>query len=74
MIQYYTPFAFCAFLSLMALTMQICFNQSTAWGPAFFCFLPMCFYSSAGMFQTMQREIDALKKELAELKQSIQVK
>jgi hypothetical protein len=64
MLQYYVPAAFCAFLGLMVITMQILFNQSTVWGPAFFCFLPMCFFFLGGIFHSMQSQIDALKKEI----------
>lgn len=74
MIQYYVPAAFCAFLCLMVITMQILFNQSAVWVPAFFCFLPMCFFFLGSIFQTMQGQINALKKEITELKSSTQEK
>jgi len=74
MMKYYVPAAFCAFLCFIVLIMQISLNQSTAWGPAFFCFLPMCFFFLGGIFHFMQSQIDALKKEISELKSSTQDK
>ena len=74
MIQYYVPAAFCGFLCFIVLIVQISMDQFTAWGPAFFCFLPMCFFFLGGIFHSMQSQIDALKKEIAELKSSTQEK
>jgi len=75
MLQYYVPAAFCGFLCFIVLIVQISMDQSTAWGPAFFCFLPMCFFFlGGGIFHSMQSQIDALKKELSELKSSTQDK
>ena len=74
MLQYYVPAAFCGFLCFIVLTVQISMDQSTAWGPAFLCFLPMCFYFLGGILNSMQSQIDALKKELSELKSSTQDK
>ena len=60
------PAIFCAFLSLLALSMQIG-SDSGAWKPAFFCFLPMCFFFVGTATSQMQGEIRELRKQLVEL-------
>jgi len=62
------PAIFCAFLSLLALSMQIG-SDSGAWKPAFFCFLPMCFFFVGAATSQMQREIRELWKQVAELQE-----
>ena len=56
--------AFCVFLSYMAL-----FNStnSEAWRPAFFAFLPMCFFFVAVNTYEMHKEIRELRQKLTEL-------
>jgi hypothetical protein len=60
------PAAFCAFISLLALSMQIG-SDSWAWKPMFYCFLPMCFFFVGGTMVDMQREIRELSQRLAQL-------
>jgi hypothetical protein len=67
-ISHWIPFAFCTFLSLGALSMQIG-SDSGAWKPAFYSFLPMCFFFVGAATSRMQREISELRKQLTELQQ-----
>mgnify|MGYP001213421574 CR=1 FL=1 len=67
-IAHWMPAVFCAFLSLLALSMQIR-SDSGDWKPAFYCFLPMCFFFVGSTTSQMQREIRELRKQLAELQQ-----
>ena len=60
------PAIFCAFLSLLALSMQIG-SDSSAWKPAFYSFLPMCFFFVGLVTLQMQREIRELKTKMAEV-------
>ena len=62
------PAIFCAFLSLLALIMQLG-SDSGAWKPAFFCFLPMCFFFVGTATSRMQGEIRDLRKQVAELQE-----
>jgi hypothetical protein len=63
---HWMPAAFCAFVSLIAL-----FASSGAdagwWRPAFFAFLPMCFFFVGAATSRMQSEIRDLRKQLVEL-------
>ena len=65
-LSHWMPAAFCAVLSLLALAMQIG-SDSGAWKPAFYCFLPMCFFFVGGVTFHLQREIRELRKQVAEL-------
>lgn len=60
--------AFCTFLSILALigivTEQMWDNFGGWWKPAFFAFLPMCFFGIACTTSAMQREIDDLQRRL----------
>jgi hypothetical protein len=67
-ITHWIPAAFCAFLSLLALSMQTG-SDSGAWKPAFYSFLPMCFFFVGAVTSQMQREIRELRKQLTELQQ-----
>ena len=67
-ISHWIPAAYCAFLSLLALSMQIG-SDSGAWKPAFFCFLPMCFFFVGGTTSQMQREIRELRRQLTDLQE-----
>lgn len=65
---HWIPMAFCAFLSLMALTLQIALGpDSSAWQPAFFCNLPLCFFFVGALTTQLQREIRDLQAQVAEL-------
>lgn len=67
-ISHWMPAAFCAFLSLMALALQTV-SDSRAWQPAFFSFLPMCFFFVGATTSHMQREIQELRKQLTDLQE-----
>jgi hypothetical protein len=66
-LRHWTPAAFCAFLCLMVLVMQIAWGEARPWSPPFYCFLPMCFYFVGMKFAEMQVEINALHQQLADL-------
>ncbi|HPA17286.1 MAG TPA: hypothetical protein PLU30_06030 [Verrucomicrobiae bacterium] len=66
---HWLPAAFCAFLSILALSLQIG-TDSGAWKPAFYCFLPMCFVFVGMATSAMHREIRELRGQLLELKQT----
>lgn len=63
---HWIPAAFCAFLSLIALFAS---SGSDAgwWRPAFFAFLPMCFFFVGAATSRMQSEIRDLRKQIVEL-------
>lgn len=64
------PAAFCAFLSVGALVMQIQLRpDSDAWKPAFYCFLPMCFMFVGFVTFAMHKELKDLRERLAALEQ-----
>jgi len=67
-ISHWIPAAFCAFLSLLALSMQIG-PDSGVWKPTFYCFLPMCFFFVGMTTSAMYREIRELRGQVAELQQ-----
>ena len=59
--------AFCAFLSLLVLVQSG--SGSGAWKPAFYAFLPMCFFFVGSATLQLQREIRELRQKLAVLEQ-----
>ena len=67
------PAAFCAFISLIPLSAPLItlftpFDLSdTWWRPAFFAFLPFCFFLAGMVVSQMQREIRDLRKQLEEV-------
>jgi hypothetical protein len=61
------PAAFCAFLSLLALFGSTV-SESKWWQPAFFAFLPMCFFFVGAATSQMQREIRDLRKQVLQLR------
>jgi len=54
------PFAFCAFLTLLKLTL------GSAADPAYFSFMPMCFFFVASAQAAAYKRIDELERELAQ--------
>lgn len=67
-IAHWAPAAFCAFISLMALSLEIR-SDSSGWKIVFLCFLPMCFFFVANVTTSLHRELRELRKRLAELEQ-----
>ena len=67
-IGFWIPAASCGFISLIAL-----FGLATLdgrwWQPAFFAFLPMCFFSVGSAMTQMHRELSELRQRLSELEQ-----
>ena len=62
----WVPAAFCAFLSLLALSMQIG-SDSDAWKPTFYSNLTMCFIFVGFVISNMEREIRELRQRLTDL-------
>ena len=66
----WVPAVFCAFLSLIALVGSI--GESGGWWrPAFFAFLPMCFFFVGGAILDTQRQVRELQQRLIVLDQKI---
>ena len=67
-ISYWVPAAFCAFISFIAL-----FGSTTSdagwWRPAFFAFLPMCFFFVGTAMSQIHREIRELRKQFAQMQE-----
>jgi hypothetical protein len=61
-IGFWLPAVFCAFLSYTALS-----SSDEGWRPAFFAFLPMCFFFVGNALLQMHREVRALRDRVAEL-------
>jgi hypothetical protein len=66
-ITHWIPAAFCAFISLIALFASVGSPDPGWWRPAFFAFLPMCFFFVGTATTQMQRELRALQQRLTEL-------
>ena len=66
-IAHWIPALFCALLSAMALGMQLPGSESSAWKPAYYCFLPMCFFFVGSVSAQMQQELKELRQRLAVL-------
>jgi hypothetical protein len=62
-LQPWLPALFCAFLSLMALFVA----PLDAAKPAFYAFLPMCFFFVGAVISQMRREIIDLRRQVSEL-------
>jgi hypothetical protein len=65
---HWTPAAFCAFISLTALFASSG-PDAEWWRPAFFAFLPMCFFFVGAATSQMQREIRELRKQIVGLQE-----
>jgi len=65
---HWIPAVFCGFLSLIALFASIRPNVEW-WRPAFFAFLPMCFFFVGSATSQMHRELRDLRQRLANLEQ-----
>ena len=65
---HWIPAAFCAFISFLALFASIR-PGAEWWRPAFFAFLPMCFYFVGAATSGMHREIRDLRKQIVELRE-----
>ena len=68
-ITHWVPAVFCAFISLMALFASAGSSGSGWWRPAFFAFLPMCFFFVGSATTQMHRELRDLRQRLTELEQ-----
>ena len=64
-ISHWVPAAFCAFLCVMALFGVARTGNAGWWEPAFFAFLPMCFFGVGTVTTDMRRQIQELKTQLA---------
>jgi hypothetical protein len=68
-IAHWTPAAFCAFISLIAVFAWVRSSDTGWWQPVFFAFLPMCFFFVGAVTFAMHRELRELRKRLADLEQ-----
>jgi hypothetical protein len=68
-ITHWIPAAFCAFISLIALLASVRSPDSGWWRPAFFAFLPMCFFFVGSATTQMHRELRELRQRITELEQ-----
>ena len=68
-ITHWMPAAFCAFISLIALFGSIRSPDSGWWRPAFFAFLPMCFFFVGSATMQMHGELRELRQRITELEQ-----
>lgn len=72
--KHWVPASYCAFISLIALASTVtavAYPGASAWGmPAFYSFLPMCFFFVGAITTQQQKEIDSLRQELAQLRQA----
>ncbi len=62
---HWMPLAFCAFLSILPLSG----SDSGWWKPAYYSFLPLCFYWVGSVTSTMHRELIELRKQVVERRQ-----
>jgi hypothetical protein len=68
----WVPAGFCAFLSLVTIVSNLWLTvvigrDYGGWAIGFLCFLPMCFFFVGALTSQMQREIQDLRKQIAEL-------
>jgi hypothetical protein len=68
-ITHWVPAGFCAFISLIALFASISSPDSGWWRPAFFAFLPMCFFFVGTVTKQMHRELRELGQRITEMEQ-----
>ena len=68
-IAHWIPAGFCAFVSLAALAASVLSPDSGWWRPAFFAFLPMCFFFVGSATTQMHRELQELRQRLTALEQ-----
>jgi len=68
-ITHWIPAVFCAFISLIALFASVRSPDSGWWRPAFFAFLPMCFFFVGSATTQMHRELRELRQRITELEQ-----
>ena len=64
---HWTPAAFCAFICLNALFIAPSTGNVEWWKPVFFSFLPMCFFFVGSATSQMQKEIQELREQVADL-------
>ena len=68
----WVPGGFCAFLSLVTIVVNLWLTVAIGrdyggWAIGFICFLPMCFFFVGASMSRMQREIQDLRRQIAEL-------
>jgi hypothetical protein len=68
-VSHWVATGFCAFISYLALFASA--TSGTNWAlPAFFAFLPMCFFFVAGVTSQLQREVGQLRRRVEELEEA----
>jgi hypothetical protein len=63
----WVPAVFCAFLSLMALFAFTRSPDAQWWRPAFFSFLPLCFFFVGSVTFQLHRELRELRQRVTDL-------
>jgi hypothetical protein len=66
---HWIPAIFCGLISFIALFTSTRSPDPGWWRPAFFAFLPMCFFFVGSATARMHRELRALQQRLIELEQ-----
>ena len=66
-LEHWTPAAFCGLLSFFALLGVVHPGSGGWWEPAFFSFLPMCFFFVASVTYRPDRELRELRQHVADV-------
>jgi hypothetical protein len=71
-ISFWVPTSLCACISMLALYGSV-IHDSKLWRPAFYLFLPLCFFLVGSITYRMHRELSRLRHRVGRLEQKLQV-